>query len=159
MAQAGSVSPAKRDPVTAALAVATTLCRDRGAPLTEVRRRVLEALWQAHQPLGAYELLPRLEAALGRKFAPPTVYRALEFLVSQGLVARIESRNAFVPCAHPGHPHTCVFFVCDRCGNSVEVEKPALERLLAGYASALGFEIHRKALELQGTCAQCRTTA
>jgi Fur family transcriptional regulator, zinc uptake regulator len=159
MAQTGFVFPANRVAITAALAAATSLCRDRGAQLTEVRRRLLEALWRSRQPLGAYELLPRLEAALGRKFSPPTVYRALEFLVRQGLVARIESRNAFVPCAHPSHPHTCVFFVCDRCSNSVEVEKPALERLLAGYASALGFEIHRKVLELQGTCAQCRATA
>src|ERR687888_1070589 len=88
-----------------ALAAAASLCRERGAQFTEVRRRVLEALWQAGQPLSAYELMPRLEAVLERRLTPPTVYRSLEFLMDQRLVSRIESRNAFVPCAHPERPH------------------------------------------------------
>jgi Fur family zinc uptake transcriptional regulator len=142
-----------------ALAAAAMLCRDRGAQLTEVRKRLLETLWQSGQPLGAYELMPRLEAALGRKLTPPTVYRSLDFLVSQGLVSRIESRNAFVPCAHPEHPHACVFFVCERCSASVEIENHALEELIARDAGALGFEINRRVIELQGTCAQCRGAA
>lgn len=121
-----------------------------------LRRRLLEALWAAPRPLSAYELLPLLGELLGRKLTPATVYRALDFLHKQGLVARIESRNAFVPCAHPDHPHTCVFFVCDRCGASVEIEDPALERRLVRDASSLGFEIGRKVIELRGACAQCR---
>ena len=142
-----------------ALAAATSLCRERGAQLTEVRKSLLEMLWQAGQPLGAYELMPRLEAVLGRRLTPPTVYRSLDFLVNQGLVSRIESRNAFVPCAHPEHPHACVFFVCERCSTSVEVENHALERLIARDAGALGFEINRRVIELQGMCAQCRKAA
>jgi Fur family transcriptional regulator, zinc uptake regulator len=117
---------------------------------------LLETLWQARQPLGAYELKSCLEAALGRKLSPPTIYRSLDFLLSQHLVSRIESRNAFVPCAHPEHPHACVFFVCERCRTSVEVENHALERLIAQDASTLGFEIDRSVIELRGTCAQCR---
>ncbi|HUA53535.1 MAG TPA: transcriptional repressor, partial [Candidatus Sulfotelmatobacter sp.] len=105
-----------------ALVSASLLCRERGAQFTEVRRLLLEALWQAGQPLGAYDLMPLLEAALARKVTPPTVYRTLEFLMDQRLISRIESRNAFVPCAHPEHPHACVFFVCDGCSASVEVE-------------------------------------
>ncbi|HEX3948634.1 MAG TPA: Fur family transcriptional regulator [Steroidobacteraceae bacterium] len=142
-----------------ALAAAASLCRERGAQFTEVRRGLLEALLHAAQPLGAYELLSRLETALGRKIAPPTVYRSLDFLMGQGLVSRIESMNAFVPCAHPEHPHVCVFFVCEHCGNSLEVENHALERLIARDASALDFEINRRVVELQGTCAQCRSAA
>ena len=154
-----SVSPADQGTITAALAAAAALCSERGAQFTEVRRRLLEALWQAHQPLGAYELLPRLEKALGRKFTPATVYRTLEFLVSQGLVARIASRNAFLPCAHPDHRHACVFFVCDRCSASIEIEDPALEQLLARDARTLGFKLNHKVLELPGTCAQCCVAA
>jgi Fur family zinc uptake transcriptional regulator len=138
-----------------ALAAAASLCRERGAQFTEVRRRVLEALWQAGQPLTAYELMPRLEAALERRLAPPTIYRSLDFLMDQRLVSRIESRNAFVPCAHPEHPHACVFFVCDRCSTSVEVENTAIEHLLADGAASLGFEVRRRVVELQGLCAQC----
>jgi Fur family transcriptional regulator, zinc uptake regulator len=140
-------------------AAAASLCRERGAQFTEVRRRVLEALWQAGQPLTAYELMPRLEAALERRLAPPTIYRSLDFLMDQRLVSRIESRNAFVPCAHPEHPHICVFFVCDRCSTSVEVENTAIEHLLADDAASLGFEIHRRVVELQGLCAQCVVSA
>lgn len=138
-----------------ALAAAASLCRERGAQFTEVRRRVLEALWRAGQPLTAYELMPRLEAALERRLAPPTIYRSLDFLTDQKLVSRIESRNAFVPCAHPEHSHVCVFFVCNRCSTSVEVENTAIEHLLADDAASLGFEIHRRVVELQGLCAQC----
>ena len=150
------VSPSGPTVAAKALAAAAILCRERGAPLTAVRKCLLETLWQARQPLGAYELMRRLEAALERRLTPPTVYRSLDFLLSQGLVARIESRNAFVPCAHPEHPHACVFFVCERCSVSVELENRALERLIARDAGTLGFEINRRVIELQGTCADCQ---
>jgi len=150
-------APARGDAQSAtdALAAASLLCRERGAQFTEVRRRLLEALWQAGQPLGAYDLMPLLEAALARKVTPPTVYRTLEFLMDQRLVSRIESRNAFVPCAHPEHAHACVFFVCDRCSASIEVESPGIEHLLADHAAALEFQVHRRVVELQGLCARC----
>ena len=64
-----------------------------------MRRRVLEALLASHQPLGAYELIDRL-AVRGARPAPITIYRALDFLREQGLVHRIESRNAFIACVH-----------------------------------------------------------
>jgi Fur family transcriptional regulator, zinc uptake regulator len=156
MIPASPISFADSGAVAAALAAAATLCQSRGAQFTEVRRGLLEALWRARQPLGAYDLLPRLEGSLGRRFGPTTVYRGLEFLMAQGLITRIESRNAFVPCAHPDRPHACVFFVCDCCGTSIEVENPALERLLTCDASKIGFQVSRKVIELQGTCAQCR---
>ena len=154
-----NVLPADQRVIAAAMVTAAGLCSARSAQFTTLRRRLLEVLWAAPHPLTAYELLPRLGESLGRKLAPATVYRALDFLLKQGLVARIESRNAFVPCAHPDHPHACVFFVCDRCSCSVEIEDPALERLLIRDASTLGFEISRKVLELQGTCVQCRARA
>src|ERR1700747_2134269 len=67
-----------------ALAQAETLCGQRGARLTPLRERSCPS----HQPLGAYELLDKLTED-GRKPAPPTVYRALEFLLEQGLIHRI----------------------------------------------------------------------
>jgi Fur family zinc uptake transcriptional regulator len=74
--------------------------------------------------------------------------------MDQRLVSRIENRNAFVPWAHPKHPQACVFFVCDRCSTSVEVENTAIEHLLADDAASLGFEVHRRVVELQGLCAR-----
>lgn len=140
----------------AAFKAAMTLCSERGAQMTALRRAALETLWQAGAPLGAYELLPRLEAALGRKLTPSSVYRTLEFLVEQGFVSRIESRNAFVPCAHPEKVHACVFFVCDGCGGSVEVDNPGIEAIVAAEAAALDFAVAHSVIELRGTCAVCR---
>lgn len=140
----------------AALKEAMTLCSERGAQMTPIRRLTLETLWRAGAPLGAYDLMPRLEAALGRKLTPSTVYRTLEFLVEQGFVSRIESRNAFVPCAHPEKVHACVFFVCDGCGGSVEVDNPAIEAIVASEAAALDFAVAHSVIELRGTCHTCR---
>lgn len=140
----------------AALQAALALCRERGTQMTVLRRAMLEALWQAQRPLGAYDLLSRLEGVLGRKLTPASIYRVLEFLVGEGLVARIESRNGYVPCAHPERVHGCVFFVCDRCTNSVEIEDQALEALIERDAQGLGFQISRRVVELQGICARCR---
>src|SRR5438105_11892694 len=81
------------------MAHAEALCVARDQRLTATRRRVLEALTASHQPLGAYEIIDRL-AASGPRPAPPTVYRALDFLVANGLVHRIESRNAFIACVN-----------------------------------------------------------
>lgn len=149
-------APSKAAQMARALQDAVSLCRDRGARLTGRRLAVLELLWQARQPLGAYQLLSRLAALYGRKLAPPTIYRALEFLLGQGLIARIESRNAYVPCAHPERAHGCVFLVCDQCSSSFELEDPALEELIKGDARRLGFQLVRRVVELQGTCAHCQ---
>jgi Fur family transcriptional regulator, zinc uptake regulator len=141
--------------LAAALLAAETACRTRGVQLTPVRRLVLRMLWEGIQPLGAYDLLKRMEAELGRRLAPPTIYRALDFLLAQNLITRIESKNAFVPCAHPGHPHACVFFICENCGASEEIEDRGLEELFDRKASALGFRINKRVLEFQGKCAAC----
>ncbi|MDX8495313.1 Fur family transcriptional regulator [Mesorhizobium sp. VK22B] len=160
---AQQMPPHRREPVSQALvaaavkAVANT-CLERGLHFTTIRRQVMETLIRAGQPLGAYELMPALERTLGRRLTPPTVYRALEFLQEQHFVSRIESRNAFVPCAHPNHPHACVFFICDNCGASAEVEDSTIEKAVARDAASLGFRIARRVVELQGTCATCIAT-
>ena len=106
--------------VSEALVGAAELCRKRGVRLTGTRQRILELVWAGHRPVGAYELLAALGRD-GRPAAPPTVYRALDFLVAQGLVHRIESLNAFVGCPAPARPHRGQFLICRACGASAEV--------------------------------------
>ena len=72
--------------VADALAIAAEICSERGGRLTPIRRRVLELVWGEHKPVGAYDILASLGAEDGRAAAPPTVYRALEFLMEHGLV-------------------------------------------------------------------------
>jgi len=140
----------------AGLLAAAALCRHRGVALTDIRRQTLELLWRAGRPLSAYQLLAGLKEARGRPVTPPTIYRALEFLVGQGLAIRIESRNAYVPCTHPERLHARVFFVCDCCDASMQIENPTLLRLIGEDALNLGFQVARPVLEMQGTCAHCR---
>ena len=120
-----------------------------------LRRQVLELVWESHTPLGAYELLGMLREA-GRPAAPPTVYRALEFLLEQGLVHRLASRNAFVGCAHPGHDDPVQFLICQRCGNVAEMNDPAIAKAIASGAGARGFRPVRHTVEVTGTCPDCR---
>ena len=82
------------DCLTQVLSNAETVCQQRGVRLTPQRRRVLEIVAGSHSPLGAYDILEQMDFA-GRRSAPITVYRALDFLIEQGLVHRLASLNAF----------------------------------------------------------------
>ena len=137
------------------VALAVSICEGRGVQMTELRRRVLELLWASGRPTGAYELIEAVKLRDSRPVAPPTVYRALHFLMAQGLVSRIESLNAYVPCVHPERDHDCLFFICSGCRASVELEDPRIKGLLAEDAAVLGFVATRRMVEVQGTCAQC----
>ena len=137
------------------VALAMSLCGARGVQLTELRRRILELLWESGRPTGAYELIEALKLRDSRPVGPPTVYRTLEFLMSQGLVSKIESRNAYVPCAHPERRHDCLFFICSNCGASVELEDQRLEHLISEDAALIGFRPTRRVIEVEGVCATC----
>jgi Fur family zinc uptake transcriptional regulator len=119
---------------------------------------VLELLWEAARPTSAYELIENLKQKEARPVSPPTVYRALEFLMAQGLVSKIESRNAFVVCAHPERRHDHLFFICSNCGSSTELEEPMVEHLLTEKAAMVGFRPTRRVVEVEGICAPCIET-
>lgn len=138
--------------VAASLARARALC---GTRLTETREAVLRLILEAGRPLTAYELLDALSGRSGRPRNPPTVYRALEFLVEQHIVSRVESRNAYTICAHIGEAHSCVFFLCTCCGEAVEVSDAALESRLAAVAAGLGFSAAQPVVEVPGLCRNC----
>lgn len=139
-----------------ALAAAEKLCRARGARLTDVRRKVLALVWQSHTPVGAYDLLARLNKG-GGKVAPIAVYRALDFLMTQGLVHRLASLNAYVGCVHVGHDHNAQFLICQSCGCAAELESPALRRALAKAVAGRGFTINREIVEISGLCPHCKS--
>jgi Fur family zinc uptake transcriptional regulator len=141
-----------------ALSQAERHCRKRGLRLTELRRRVLELVWASHQPVGAYALLETLVSE-GRKAAPPTVYRSLDFLLQHGLIHRITSLNAYVGCSHPGDQHEAQFFICDGCGQAVEMGDPSIKSAIARDAKRLGFNIASQTIEVTGTCARCQESS
>lgn len=142
---------------SSALERAEALCAQRGVRLTPVRRRTLEILLERHGAMGAYEVLERL-AADGYGHQPPVAYRALEFLVDQGLAHRIRRINAFAACAHPGEDHHAAFLICRSCNAIAELPAGALREALEQAAGAAGFRIERTSLEAAGLCPDCAAT-
>jgi Fur family zinc uptake transcriptional regulator len=141
-----------------ALANAKSICQRHSARLTAARERVLELIWQSHRPLGAYDVLAML-ARDGRNAAPPTVYRALDFLQQYGLVHRIASLNAFVGCAHAGVRHQGMFLICHRCSNVLELAAPAVSRAIGRTASDVRFQPDDVTVEVSGLCPACADAA
>ena len=145
--------------VSSALAEADTLCERSGVRLTALRKRVLELVWQSHKPLGAYDILAELSAQDGRRAAPPTVYRALDFLLENGLVHRIASLNAFIGCSHPARPHQGQFLICRNCHTAIELQQPSISEASDSAAGQVRFQVEAQTVEVVGLCAPCRSAA
>ncbi len=141
-----------------ALAGAEALAAAKGLRLTPVRRRVLEILLEAHRAMGAYDVLQRL-AAEGFGNQPPVVYRALEFLVDQGLAHRIQRLNAFTACMDPGHDHAPAFLICRDCSAVAEAPAASVREALEMAAAAVGFTVERSTVEALGLCPACAGAA
>ncbi len=140
------------------LSEARLLCETRELRLTSRRRQVLEILLVSHQPMGAYDILAELNRINpAARIAPPIVYRALEFLMSEGLIHRIESRNAFISCVHPGHQCTAQFLICRDCEQVAELESSNHPLLVE--ANNLGFTVDHSVVEITGVCAECQKHA
>ena len=138
--------------VRGGLAAAEALCAEQRLSLTPVRRRVLEILLEAHEAMGAYDVLERL-AAEGMGDKPPVAYRALSFLTEHGFAHRIERLNAFVACAHPGAAHDPAFMICRGCGTVAEGQA---DGVLGSSAKAAGFVIEQRVVEVEGLCPGCQ---
>lgn len=138
-----------------ALDKAERVCAERGMNLTAQRRRILELVWASHRPVGAYDILEAMSAD-GKRYAPPTVYRALEFLIEAGLVHRLDSLNAYVGCPDPTHAHSGQFLICAECRCVLEISDTAIQTSIREHATKLGFEAESVGLEVQGLCSACR---
>lgn len=132
-------------------------CERKGLRLTPLRRRVLEILLESHKALGAYEILDRLRED-GRAAQPPVAYRALDFLVEQGFVHKIEGLSAFVACAQQQDHHDAALLVCRSCKTVAEVPAPVGKQGLDQIAESLGFVIEASRIEVEGLCPSCGTT-
>jgi len=149
--------PAKHDHakcVSAALDTAEQLCVVRGVQLTPIRLQVLKLIWESHRAVKAYDLLDRLKP-LKQEAKPATIYRALDFLIDQGLIHRIESLNAFIGCNCSGQQHEQLLLICKQCLEVEERPAPEVMRSLSSEIQQAGFIAHSKAIEIHGVCAKC----
>ena len=142
--------------ISDAMGAARQLCEARGVRLTSLREQVLELVWQSHQPLGAYTLMDMLAKASTRQIAPPTVYRALDFLLEEGLIHRINSLNAFIGCPSPSQKHQSHFLICQNCKVAVELDSPQLDQNLSNIAAESGFTVFSHNVEINGLCPACK---
>jgi Fur family zinc uptake transcriptional regulator len=144
-----------RDRFEDRLARAEAACARRGARLTDVRRTVLKLILEAQEPIGAYALLDRLKNQSGHG-KPPTIYRALDFLLGQGLIHRVERLNAFVGCHEEAdRPHPVQFLICGTCGAVTEFEDAAVSKAVESAAGKHDFRVARTIVEVEGECSPC----
>jgi Fur family zinc uptake transcriptional regulator len=139
-----------------ALDAAFAYCRSRGISLTPGRQRILTILAREGRPLGAYDLIEKVAEETGKRPAPISIYRALDFLLENSLVHRLASRNMFLAC---GHAHEAqepiVFLICEHCGGVVEATSKDLRGSLAGLAAQARFAPRATMMEVAGRCEAC----
>lgn len=138
-----------------AIETAKQRCLSDGLRLTPLRQRVLELVWQNHEPVKAYDILDQLKEKHAGS-APPTVYRALDFLQEQGLVHKIESLNAYVGCGDPKENHSGQFLICNACGAVAELDDSDIKSILKKKAGHFGFKINTEMVEIKGYCQDCQ---
>lgn len=131
------------------------ICAARGVRLTSQRKRVFELICASKKASSAYELLEDLKQSEPQA-KPPTVYRALDFLMEQGFIHRVESANSFISCCScNAHKHFSQLLICDQCGNVIELQDDSLIALLANNAEKHGFKIVNHVIESHGVCQSC----
>lgn len=136
------------------LDAASLWCAARGEKLTDQRREVLSMLLASNGSMKAYDLLAEIQKQKPTA-APPTIYRALDFLVTAGLAHKLESKNAFVACRDFAHPHHGVMLICNGCHAVTELSDETLEARLMLDAAAYGFRVAAQDIEVKGLCANC----
>ncbi len=140
--------------IATALNNATQLCSERGVQLTPIRQQVLELIWENHHAVKAYDLLERLKP-LQSAAKPATVYRALDFLMEQGFIHRVESLNAFIGCTDLRTVHKQLLLICKQCQEVEERPANAVMQSLEQELQDAGFTAHHQAIEIHGICADC----
>lgn len=137
------------------LAQAEKRCLERNVRLTPQRLEVLRLLTLQNGAISAYDLLDLLRINEPQA-KPPTVYRALDFLLEQGFVHKVESTNSYVLCHLFDQPtHTSAMFICDRCGQVREENADGVEDVLHAVAAKMGFALRHNVIEAHGLCAAC----
>lgn len=141
--------------VSTALSVAISICDKQDVRFTPIRKKILELIWSSHKPVLAYDLLKSLRTDKSNA-EPPTVYRALDFLMQQNLIHKIESLNAYVGCHFPEQTHIGQFLICSNCNQCAELTNSSINQAVSREARKNGFKVDRQTVEITGLCPQCQ---
>lgn len=141
-----------------AIDIAEQLCNQRGVRFTAIRREVLELIWESHRAVKAYDLLDKIKT-VSSSAKPTTVYRALDFLLEQGLIHKVESLNAFIGCSYSDRLHKQLLLTCICCQNIEERPAELVMQAIANETQLAGFSIRHQTVEIHGMCAKCTNLA
>jgi Fur family zinc uptake transcriptional regulator len=133
-----------------------SICLEKGVRFTRLREQVFTLICNSHHALGAYDLIALLASASGKNIAPPTVYRALDFLLDIGIIHRINSLNAYISCLHPSTDHTCYFLICTHCHRISDCTDANLSAHIVQLGNDNHFTINKQLLEFLGLCQECQ---
>jgi Fur family zinc uptake transcriptional regulator len=133
---------------------ADTLRRRQSVRLTSLRRAILEILIAADCPVKAYDIIEYMRDK-GKRVTPATIYRTLDFLLQNGLVHRVHSLNAYIPCTAEHSNHVLLMFICSECQRATEINDQTLYASMQSRLKELGISLHDSRIEIQGTCKEC----
>ena len=140
--------------IDTALKKAEFICQDKGLRFTEIRKFILMSIWESHKPTRAYELLSKI-SDMDYSPKPPTIYRALDFLMENGFVHKINSLNAFIGCSHPMKHNECYFMICNNCNEVRECCDENITDTIKTTLSSNRFFHKNIAIEINGDCYEC----
>lgn len=131
-------------------------CDTQGIRFTALREQVYRLILQAGKPIGAYDLLAKLQQMSDKTIAPPTVYRSLDFLLDNGFIHQLNSTKAFFACCQPDGQHVAAFLICQECGDVQEFSHHPIDTMLTHVAEQASFAIQSSVIELSGICQSCQ---
>ena len=140
--------------ISTAIEVAERVCSEKQLKFTDLRKDILRMVWEGHGPQKAYDLLNKLQT-INRSAKPATVYRALDFLITNGFIHKVASLNAFVGCSHPLKHNECYFLICEDCKNISECCDPNISAAIQATTAHNKFVAKNTTLEISGHCNEC----
>ncbi|WP_394262070.1 Fur family transcriptional regulator [Moraxella boevrei] len=144
------------DSIERSLVLAKETCASQGVRFTPLREQVYRLILESATPIGAYELLAKLQKTSEKSLAPPTIYRSLDFLLELGFIHQLSATKTFFACCRPDDQHTATFLICQKCGDVQELSHDTLDNLLGELAKQAQFVIKSSVIELSGICQKCQ---
>ena len=133
---------------------------ERLSTLTLTRRAVFDIVEKASKPLKAYDILSRLQHEKPNA-KPPTVYRALHYLVEKGFLHRLKSNSTYSICQleakadESDESGVDILFVCQSCQSVSELTDPVFSLLLMQLSETQSFSLRERQVEVDGVCRLC----
>ena len=140
--------------ISTAIEVAERVCSEKQLKFTDLRKDILRMVWEGHGPQKAYDLLNKLQT-INHSAKPATVYRALDFLITNGFIHKVASLNAFVGCSHPLKHNECYFLICEDCKNISECCDSNISAAIKATTTHNKFVAKNTTLEISGHCNEC----